>query len=123
MQAEVFPDEWLQLNRKSRIPIRAYSAEQRKWLSEFKTSSHCTRCTLLDRVQRRRSFWQSLQNELGKLTTFAAVGNPQMYAMRRATQGSINRSSADLSLALQRVLKPMIGVRVDLHRRRAPVRS
>jgi hypothetical protein len=43
VQAEVFPDEWLQLNRKSRIPIRAYSAEQRKWLSEFKTSSHCTR--------------------------------------------------------------------------------
>ncbi len=35
-------------------------------------------------------------------------GNPQMYPMRRAAQGSIN-SSTDLSIALQEVLKPMLG--------------
>jgi hypothetical protein len=58
------------------------------------------------------AFWQlPVSDELGELTTFAAVdedGNPQMYAMRRAAQGSIN-GSADFSIALQNVLAPMLG--------------
>jgi hypothetical protein len=169
-RCSVFPEEWVKLNRKSKIPLRAYSAEQRKWLSDFVarllkagiirrtlTNSHCSPAMVVQKpggrgwrlvVDLRLSnrvlvkhlspclalhqvlhflagatcftmydvgdaFWKlPVEDKLGELTTFSAVdedGKPATYAMCRAAQGSIN-SSADFSIALQEVLKPMLGV-------------